>query len=394
MEFSPYDPELHKDPYPVYRRLRDEHPVFHNEALDFYVLSRYADVAAALRAPETFISGKGLAVGLPEKEASSQSVPLLNVLDGDVHRSLRKFVRDGFSPKRVKTLEGMIRRVARELLDDLCDREEPDLVYHFSNPLPTIVISELLGVPISDRERIKDWSNAIMRFDPANPDAVDPKSGAGPAFELAEYFAAVIEERRIEPRDDLLSRLLQRRDAGRTLSQAELVGFGFLLLIGGHETTTNLISNTLISLDDHRDERRKLIDAPSLMKNAVEEFLRFDAPVQGLARTTSREVRLHGQTISADSKVLLLFASANRDERFVKGPDRFDVTRKPSAHLSFGFGHHFCLGAALARLESRIAFEELLKRIPDYELKARPIERVKSGPIRGAVRLPVTRTRS
>ncbi len=389
MEFSPYDPNLHRDPYPVYRELREKHPAFHNEGLDFYVLSRYPDVAAALRLPETFVSGKGLAVGLPAREAGSESVPLLNVLDGDEHHSLRRFVREGFSPRSIAILEPLIRNVARELIDDLCQQDVPDLVRHFSNPLPTIVISELLGVPITDRERIKDWSNAIMRFDPTTPGNIDPRAGVGPAFELAEYFGAVIEERRVEPRDDLISRLLQRRMAGRQLTKAELVGFGFLLLIGGHETTTNLISNTVILLDDHPSERRRLIDDPALIGNAVEEFLRFDAPVQGLARTTSRAVSIHGRTIPAESKVLLLFASANRDDRFVDEPDRFDVGRKSTAHLSFGLGSHFCLGAALARLEARIAFEELLKHIPDYRLTQRPVQRVKSGPIRGAVRLPI-----
>ncbi|MAG34247.1 MAG: cytochrome [Deltaproteobacteria bacterium] len=300
MEFSPYDPELHKDPYGVYRQLRDEYPVFHNETLDFYVLSRYADVLAALRTPETFISGKGLAVGLPERTASSQPVPLLNVLDGDAHRSLRKFIRDGFSPRRVAALEPMIRKLAQGLIDDLCQQDAPDLVHHFSNPLPTIVIAELLGVPVSDRQQIKDWSNAIMAFDPTTPGTIDPGAGKGPAFGLAEYFSAIIDERRAAPRDDLISRLVQKRLDGRALRQAELVGIGFLMLIGGHETTTNLISNSAILLDDHPAARRELVDDPSRIRNAVEEFLRFDAPVQGLARTTSRDVSLHGQTIPAD----------------------------------------------------------------------------------------------
>ncbi|MAG29619.1 MAG: hypothetical protein CL908_01845 [Deltaproteobacteria bacterium] len=176
---------------------------------------------------------------------------------------------------------------------------------------------------------------------------------------------------------------------GRSLTQGELIGLGWLLLVAGHETTTNLISNALILLDQYPDARAKLLADPSLIPGAIEECLRFEAPVQGLARTTTRAVELHGQTIPADEMVLLLYGSANRDERKFEAPERFDVTRKPNEHLSFGFGSHFCLGSGLARLEGRIAFEELLARVPDYHLRSDSVERMTSGPIRGAVRLPV-----
>jgi cytochrome P450 len=389
MDWSPYDPALHVDPYPLYRQLRDESPVNYSETLSFWTLSRYADVEHALRQPEVFVSGQGIAVGLDvEDAATTNQVPLLIMMDGDDHKQLRALVSGSFAPRRVSGLEPMIRKVTQELLDDLANRDAPDLVKDIDNPLPTIVIDELLGVPSSDREQFKHWSNAIVQFDPAKPDGIHPGATSGPAVELAQYFMRIIEERRQQPRDDLLSRLIATNVDGRKLTDGELIGFGFLLLVAGHETTTNLISNTLVLLEDDRDTRRRLVADPSLMTRAVEEFLRFDAPVQGLARTTTQDVTLHGTTIPAGEKVLLLFASANRDERKFEAPDRFDVTRWPNEHISFGFGKHFCLGSGLARLEARVAFEEILARIPDYALTGGPIERLSSGPIRGVLRLP------
>ncbi|MCP4908311.1 MAG: cytochrome P450 [bacterium] len=231
--------------------------------------------------------------------------------------------------------------------------------------------------------------DAVAQFDPAKPSGIHPSNSSGPAFEVARYFAGFIEERRKRPQDDLISILLAIDVNGRSLTQGELIGFGFLLLVAGHETTTNLISNALILLDQYPEARAKLLADPSLIPGAIEECLRFEAPVQGLARTTTRAVELHGQTIPADEMVLLLYGSANRDERKFEVPERFDVTRKPNEHLSFGFGSHFCLGSGLARLEGRVAFEELLARVPDYHLRSDSVERMTSGPIRGAVRLPV-----
>jgi cytochrome P450 len=211
----------------------------------------------------------------------------------------------------------------------------------------------------------------------------------GPALELAGYLAKVLEQRRREPRDDLLSALLASEIDGQHLSEPELIGFAFLLLVAGNETTTNLISNAAILLDRHRDQRRLLLEDPARIPGAVEEFLRYDSPVQGLGRTTTAPVTLHGVTIPEGGKVLLLFGSANRDERKIPGAERFDVLRDPNPHLAFGFGAHFCLGANLARLEARVAFEELLDRIPEYRMTESRVQRHCSGPIRGALALPV-----
>jgi len=391
VEFNPYDPELHQDPYPVYRWLRDEAPVHHNERLRFYTLSRYADVFDALQTPETFISGKGVMVGLPAGDdgTAAAAVPLLITTDRPRHTQLRALVSRAFTPRRVARLEPRIRAIARTLLDNLKGRHEFDLVRDFSAPLPTIVIAELLGVPPEDQEWFKEKSTEVAQFDPTKVDRSRAAEAMGPALELGRYLAAVLEQRRKEPRDDLLTALLAAEIDGERLGESELIGFSFLLLVAGNETTTNLISNAAILLDRHRDQRRLLLEDPTRIPGAVEEFLRYDSPVQGLGRTLTAPVTLHGVTMPEGSKVLLLFGSANRDERRISEPERFDVLRDPNPHLAFGFGAHFCLGANLARLEARIAFEELLARLPDYRMTQARVERTCSGPIRGALSLPV-----
>jgi cytochrome P450 len=395
VHFDPYDPELHQDPYPVYRQLREEFPVHYEPNRNFFVLSRYDDVAAALQDSELYCSEEGITVGLDVAAAGTdgvdvmRAVPLLIMMDGERHKKLRSLVNRAFTPRRIGALEPRIRKIAGELLDDFCHTERADLVSQFSAPLPTTVIAELLGIPTADRDFFKQKSTEIAQFDPAKPQGVHPASDHGPAVELASYLTNQLDERRAQPRDDLLSALLAAEVDGEKLSPQELLGFAFLLLVAGNETTTNLISNAAVLLDRHTDERRKLIRDPALLPTAIEEFLRFDPPVQGLARTTTRDTEVRGTPIPKGSKVLLLFASANRDEAHFPEPERFDVLRQPNHHLAFGFGSHFCLGSSLARLEARVAFEELLERLPDYRLLEDRVERLCSGPIRGAVRLPI-----
>jgi cytochrome P450 len=388
VKFDPFDRELHQDPYPVYRRLRDEFPVHYNERFRFFTLSRHADVLAALQDPELYISGKGVYVGVPDYDDGriAESVPLLITTDRPRHTKLRALVSRAFTPRRVAQLEPRIRAIARELLDKIEGTGEFDLVKEFSGPLPTIVIAEMLGVPAEDQEWFKEKSTAVAQFDPTAP---RDGPASAPAIELGQYLAKVFAARRVEPRDDLISALLAAEIDGERLNDIELIGFGFLLLVAGNETTTNLISNAAILLDRHRDQRRLLLEDPGRIPTAVEEFLRYDSPVQGLARTTTAPVTLHGVTIPENSKVLLLFGSANHDERAIPDADRFDVLRAPNPHVAFGFGAHFCLGANLARLEARVAFEELLARLPQYRLTESHVERHISGPIRGALRLPI-----
>jgi len=390
MEFNPFDPELHRDPYPTYKHLRDEAPLYYNGELDFWALSRYEDVARALRDPDLFISGKGITVGMGDNEGGvGGEASMLIMMDGEPHKQLRKVLSGAFAPRKVAALEPMVRSITDELLDELCAKDSPDFVLDFSNPLPTIVIADLLGIPRKDRVQFKTWSNALTQFEPGDSRETPPGEGVGPAGEVLQYLAAMLEERRQKPGDDLLTLLLGIDLDGRPLTQSELLGFGFLLLVAGHETTTNQITNAARLLNLHRDQRDLLIREPGRMKRAVEEFLRFDPPVQGLARTTTRDVELHGQKIPEGSKVLLLFASANRDERIFEEADRFDITREDNPHLAFGHGSHFCMGSGLARLELRVTFERLLERLPNFNLHEERMVRVRSAPIRGALRLPM-----
>jgi cytochrome P450 len=338
MHFDPYSPALHEDPYPVYRRLRDEFPVFHNAELSFWALSRYDDVKAGLLDPETYCSAQGVAVGLGELgRPGPLAVPMLIMMDGARHTRMRAIVSRAFTPRRIANLEQRIREIARELLDAVEGQDEVDLVRALSAPLPTTVIAELLGVPVTDHAWFKQKSVEVAQFDPAKLRALAGEAATarhGPAIELGAYLAERLAERRNAPRDDLLSALLAAEIDGEKLTDVETIGFAFLLLVAGNETTTNLISNAAINLDRYPDERRKLVDDPPLIASAIEECLRFDSPVQGLARTLTRDMDVHGTLIPKGDQVLLLFASANRDDRRIPDPERFDVTRDPNPHLA------------------------------------------------------------
>jgi cytochrome P450 len=383
MEFNPYSAEFRDDPYPVYRTLRDDDPVHYSEKLGFWVLSRYDDIVAALQDVDTYSSAGALSVGAP-KEVLDQ-VPMMMLLDPPRHGQLRALVNRAFTPRRVAELEPRIRATARRLIDDFCESGCCDLVSQFSGPLPTTVIAELLGVPAEDGLMFREKSNAIVTQDAQGDGEMD----FTPAIELMMYMTAAYDERRTKPRDDLMSALLAAQIDGERLAQNELLGFAFLLLIAGNETTTNLISNAIALLDQHPDQRKQLLDDPSLLPVAIEEFLRFESPVQGLSRTLQRDVVLHGRRMMEGELVLLLYASANRDERRIEDPERFDILRNEKAHLAFGFGTHFCLGASLARLEARIALEELVARLPDIRVDRASSERLGGGVVRGWATLPI-----
>jgi cytochrome P450 len=383
VDFNPYSPSFRQDPYPVYRRLRDEYPVYHNEELGFFAISRYDDIVAALQDVETFSSSNALGIGAP-KEVLDQ-IPMMMLLDPPRHGQLRALVNRAFTPRRVAGLEPRIRALARSLVDDFIERGSCDLVEHFSGPLPATVIAELLGVPAEDGLMFKEKSTAIVTQDAKGGGDLD----FTPAIELMLYMTAAYDERRKQPRDDLMSALLEAEIDGERLSQEELLGFAFLLLVAGNETTTNLISNAVGLLDQYPDQRRQLVDDPSLLPAAIEEFLRFESPVQGLSRTPRNDTVIHGCTIPEDAQLLLLYASANRDERRIDDPERFDISRDPKAHLAFGFGTHFCLGASLARLEAKIALEELLARVPEFRVDFASSARLGGGVVRGWATLPV-----
>jgi cytochrome P450 len=383
MEFNPYSAEFRDDPYPVYRALRDEEPAHYSDKLGFWVLSRYDDVLSAVQDVETYSSAGALSIGAP-KEVLDQ-IPMLLLLDPPRHHQLRALVNRAFTPRRIAELEPRIRELARRLVDDFIADGSCDLVSKFSGPLPTTVIAELLGVPAEDGLMFREKTTAIVTQDAQGGGEMD----FTPAIELMMYMAAAYNERRANSRDDLMSALLAAEIDGEHLAENELLGFAFLLLIAGNETTTNLIGNAMALLDQHPDQRKQLIEDPSRIPVAIEEVLRFESPVQGLSRTLERDTVVQGLEMQKGKQVLLLYASANRDERRIENPERFDILRNEKAHLAFGFGTHFCLGASLARLEARIALEELLARIPDFRVDHASSERLGGGVVRGWATLPL-----
>ena len=377
--FDPFVQTASPDPHPVYRALRDREPLHRAEERGLWVLSRHADVRAAILDPVTFSSAKGVIPSgfVPEK-------PILISSDPPYQTRLRKAVQRVLTPRRVSELEPRIRAYARRLLHELPRGEPVDLVAGYTQPLPMYVMSELLGVSMEDRPIFRRWAHAVVHTNVGSSEAIETAQR-----ELYAYFARIVAERRARPRADLVTLLLSPTEEGVRLGEDEVLGFCFLLLLAGIETTTAALGNAAVLFDRYRDERKRLTLEPGRIPTAVEEVLRFDSPVQGLSRTLSRDVELHGRRVREGERIHLLFAAANRDERCFLEPDRFDPGREPNPHLAFGFGVHFCLGASLARLELRIGLEELFAFAPDYEVAAQPLERVRSDTNRLFARLPV-----
>jgi len=359
--YDPSRPDFQEHAHAIYRTLRMAHPVYHNSEAGFWALSRFEDVRAAAADPATF-SSEGT-------DTSQGLLPMIQALDPPRHDALRQLVSKAFTARRMADMEPEIRRIARELIDGFAAKGETDLLAAFARHLPSRVIGAMLGVPHERRERFLEWTEAMVEAQPGRSNA---EAIRHPARRIYEEFARLLGERRAERHDDLISALLDAEIDGQRLGEDELLGFCFVLIVAGNDTTTNLIANGAVLLADHPDQRKLLADDPGRIPAAVEEMLRFEPPAQALPRVVRREVALHGATIPEGALVRLVWASANRDEREFPDPDRFDVTRSAPRHLGFGHGVHFCLGAHLARLEARVAFEELLARIPDYELAERP----------------------
>jgi cytochrome P450 len=386
LTYSPFDSEVIADPYPVYRQLRDHVPVYWSPQASTWVLSRYDDVAAALIDPATYSSASGIFPTPPGVDMTQLFLPMLIMSDPPRHTQLRHLVSKAFTPRRIAGVEARIQILVDDLLDQVSGAGTWDFVSGFAGPLPAIVIADMLGVPREDRDRFRTWSTTLIQ---SNPIRGEFGPGLDAAAALYEYFSTFLGERRAHPRDDLMTALVQAEVDGEHLSEEELLGFCLLLLIAGHETTTNLLSNSAVVLSQHPESRRQLADNPALVPAAVEELLRYDSPVQGLGRTLTRQVDLHGQPMKAGDTVLLLFGSANRDDHAFPDADRFDINRRPERQVAFGRGIHFCLGASLARLEARIALQALLARHRDWDVDLDSAVRLRSGPIRGYVSLPV-----
>ena len=408
--YDPLDPAFLADPYPAFAWLREHDPVHHHpadhRAPAFWALSRFDHVWDAVRHPEVFSSAGGLTffhdeigqLGIP---------PTIVMLDPPRQTELRALIGRGFTPKRVATLEARIRSFVRSRLEDLAARHADgvtvDFHAEFSSTVPTYVLAELLGVPEADRERFAPWVRALTQlqndgFDSAALTGSHASTDALTAMaEMMEYFTAAISARRAEPADDLLGALVEAEvadDAGsvQRLTDWDILGFCFVVVAGGSDTTASLITHALTLLDEAPDQRRILLDDPSLLSGALLEFLRLESSVQGLARTTLRDVDVDGTTIPAGEKVMMLYAAANRDPReFGPTADRLDVRREIPRHLSFSSGPHFCIGSHLARLQARVALEELLDAHPWISLDADAGRRHESPFVRGWVSVPVAR---
>ena len=383
--YDPYAYETHDDPYPIYRSLRDGAPAYVDETRGFWALSRYDDVRRAIDDWHTFSSTGGITL-----ERDAQAVdPMLIEMDPPRHTELRALVSRAFTPKRVADLATPTRALAGELLA-ACGTEF-DAIEDFAGVLPMAVISTMLGIPRADQDEVRGWTDAMLHREADSSDMTE--AGLAGATQLYLYLDRLIATRRDAPGADLASALIAASDGAQSLGPEEVMGFLFLLVIAGNETTTKLIGNALFWLWKFPDQRHRLLDDPSAIPMAVEEILRYDTSTQALARVLTHDVDLHGTTLPAGMKGLLLFGSANRDERHWTAADTLDVTRSPAGHLAFGHGIHHCLGAALARLETRVALEEALPRFGRYEIDEPAARRVHSGNVRGFAQLPVTASR-
>jgi cytochrome P450 len=390
LDWDPYDIDLDTAPYGVWAALREHAPVYRNDRFDFWALSRFHDVEAAHRDPGTFSSAAGTV--LERMGSDMAATGMMIFLDPPDHTRLRSLVSRAFTPRRMTALEDRVRAICAELLDPQIGRGGFDFVQDFAAQLPSRVISSLVGVPPEDQEQQRRFVDGMFHIEPDV--GMANETAAASALGLVSYLADLVRVRTAEPGDDLVSDLVQAEivdDDGTTrrLTVEECTRFALLLYSAGTETVAKLLGNAAVILAEHPDQRADLAANADVLPNAVEELLRFEAPSPVQGRTTTRDVTLHGVDIPAGSKVLLLTGSAGRDERAFPDPDRFDVRRTMAHHLSFGYGIHFCLGAALARLEGRIALEEALVRFPTWELDHAGVERVHTSTVRGYRAVPV-----
>ena len=391
--YNPLLPEFHANPYPLYRRLREEDPV-HASPLGVWVLTRYDDAVMILR--DQRFGREGIAELLEARLGTTVARPAntrdMLFRDPPDHTRLRALVSRAFTPRVVEAMRPHIQEIVDGLLDRLETGHGMDVIEDLAYPLPVTVICEMLGVPTSDQDVFKQWSADIARsldaaILPAGSDVIPRGQEAGDA--LREYFRSLIAVRRKHPQPDLLSALIAAEEEGDKLSEAELLSTCVLLLIAGHETTVNLIGNGLLALLQHPDQMRALAGDPALIQTGVEELLRYDGPVQRTSRMTMADVEIGGKQIPKGSVVVAAIAAANRDPAHFPDPERLDITRRDNRHIAFGFGIHFCLGAPLARIEGQVAIGTLLRRMPALKLVSDTPEWRESSVLRGLKTLPV-----
>jgi cytochrome P450 len=387
MELNPFSHEFHEDPYPTYRWLRDHAPVYRHPD-GWYALSRYDDVLWASQQPRLFSSAEGTTL---ESIDTSTMAPMIIFMDPPRHDRQRKLVGRAFTPRAISDLEPFVRSLANRFLDAVEERGGGDFVEDFSARLPNNVIMELIGVPEADRDEMRHTMDATL--DRLEVPPYIPEHAFQAMIDLHQYWNELLAHKRAHPDDKMLSRLVEAEVVGddgapTRLTDDELVGFCMLIGSAGTETVTKLLANAAVLFQRNPNEWQKVLDDPDTISGAVEEILRYWAPSQYQGRVLTDDVTLHGETMPRGARVLLLTGAANRDERAYPDPDRFDISRGEHVALGFGHGVHFCLGASLARLESRVALEELSRRFPGYVVDEAGVERVHMSNVHGFKHVP------
>ncbi|GFG74351.1 cytochrome P450 [Mycobacterium botniense] len=389
---DPYDYQFHEDPYPYYRRLRDEAPLYRNDELNFWALSRHQDVLQGFRNSTALSNAYGVSLDPVSRNPDAHKVMSFLAMDDPGHLRLRTLVSKGFTPRRIRELEPRVRELARAHLDDALQADGSgsfDFIAEFAGKLPMDVISELMGVPQADRPRIRALADGVLHRDDGVADV--PESAVQASAELMVYYFDLINEFRQNPADNLTSALLQAELDGDRLSDQEVVAFLFLMVVAGNETTTKLLGNAVFWAARNPDQLATVFADHSRIPLWVEETLRYDTSSQILARTVAQDLTIYDTTVPKGDVLLLLPGSANRDDRVFDNPDEYRVGREIGSKLvSFGSGAHFCLGAHLARMEARVALEEFLDRIRDYQVDEPNAVRVHSSNVRGFACLPIT----
>jgi cytochrome P450 len=387
VSYSPFDYAVHEDPYPVYELLREEAPLYRNDELGFWALSRHADVAAAFRDHATFSSSHGVSLEPSAWGPHAHRTMSFLALDPPRHTRMRALVSKGFTPRRVKEMADGIRALTLRHLEPALEKGEFDFVADFAGLLPMDVISEMMGVPEADRVEVRRLADTVVHREEGLNDV--PPAGMDAALTLVGYYQDMVAERRRKPAGDLTSALLDAEIDGDRLDDTEIIAFLFLMVVAGNETTTKLLANALYWGARNPDQAAKPLRDAARVDDWVEETLRYDTSSQMLARKVVQDVELHGQRVPEGDRVLLLVGSANRDPRVFDEADTYDLDRDTSQLVSFGGGRHFCLGANLARLEARIALTEFVRNVASYEVDFAKAERVHSVNVRGFAALPV-----
>ena len=392
VEFDPFSRDFFDDPYDTYADLREYAPCYYSEQYDFYALSRFDDMVAAHRDFETFTSTHGqtyeqLSSGEPSDMGSIIS------MDPPEHTRYRKLVSRSFTPLSIGKYEDLVRGIISGYLDPLMGRRQFDILEEFAAPFPVEIISTILGVPPEDRQQIRHWTDEMLHREEGSAMGSQAAAEAGMAQGL--YLYGLAQQKRAEPADDMLTALIEAEveteDGGTThLDDAEIAGFGTLLAAAGSETVTKLVGNAVVLFHRHPDQWAKVLDDPAVLANAVEEILRYWAPSQYQGRYSTVDSEWHGVTIPKHKPVFLITGAANRDPRRYDDPDKFDITRDPGLAVGLGHGLHVCLGAALARLESRVAIEEIARRWPAFEVNEEGLRRVQMSNVAGYSSVPIT----